>query len=72
MKWGRRRSIQATWNLCVNCVQLVSDRAVRKGELRGMQLGGISEQVVTRLLCEKKELREANYIVEKALGFMAD
>lgn len=42
-----------------------------KGELRGVQPGETPEQAVERLLRENKELHEANYILRKALGFMA-
>lgn len=42
-----------------------------KGELRGVQPRETPEQAVERLLRENKELHEANYILRKALGFMA-
>ena len=38
---------------------------------RGVQPGETAEQAVERLLRENKELHEANYILRKALGFMA-
>lgn len=45
---------------------------LKRGELlRGVQPGETPEQAVERLLRENKELHEANYILRKALGFMA-
>ena len=45
---------------------------IAKGEIRGVQPGETPEQAVVRLTREIRELREANYILRKALGFMAD
>lgn len=42
-----------------------------RGEIRGVQPGETQEQVVARLTRENQELHEANYILRKALGFMA-
>lgn len=42
-----------------------------KDEIRGVQPGETPEQAVARLTRENKELHEANYILRKALGFMA-
>ena len=47
------------------------EERLKRGELRGMQPGETAEQAVERLLRENKELHEANYILRKALGFMA-
>ena len=44
---------------------------IAKGEIRGVQPGETPEQAVVRLTREIRELREANYILRKALGFMA-
>lgn len=41
------------------------------GKIRGVQPGETPEQAVERLVRENKELQEANYILRKALGFMA-
>ena len=42
-----------------------------RGEIRGVQPGETPEQAVARLTRENQELRKANYILRKALGFMA-
>ena len=42
-----------------------------RGEIRGVEPGETPEQAVARLTRENKELHEANYILRKALGFMA-
>ena len=42
-----------------------------RGEIRGVQPGETPEQAVARLTRENKELHEANYMLRKALGFMA-
>jgi len=42
-----------------------------RGEIRGVQPGETPEQAITRLTRELQELHEANYILRKALGFMA-
>ncbi|MFQ6830954.1 transposase [Butyricicoccus pullicaecorum] len=42
-----------------------------RGEIRGVQPGETLEQALARLIRENKELQEANYILRKALGFMA-
>lgn len=47
------------------------EERLKRGELRGVQPGETAEQAVERLLRENKELHEANYILRKALGFMA-
>lgn len=47
------------------------EERLKHGELRGVQPGETAEQAVERLLRENKELHEANYILRKALGFMA-
>lgn len=44
---------------------------IAKGEIRGVQPGETPEQAVVRLTREIRELQEANYILRKALGFMA-
>lgn len=41
------------------------------GEIRGVQAGETPEQAIARLAHELQELHEANYILRKALGFMA-
>ena len=48
-------------------------RAARldKGEVCGVKPGETPGQAVERLMRENKELHEANYILRKALGFMA-
>ena len=40
-------------------------------EIRGVQPGETPEQAIARLTHELQELHEANYILRKALGFMA-
>ena len=47
------------------------EERLKRGELHGVQPGETAEQAVERLLRENKELHEANYILRKALGFMA-
>ena len=47
------------------------EERLKHGELRGVQPGETAEHAVERLLRENKELHEANYILRKALGFMA-
>ena len=42
-----------------------------RGEIRGVRPGETLEQALARLIRENKELQEANYILRKALGFMA-
>ncbi|MGO5029580.1 transposase [Candidatus Agathobaculum pullicola] len=42
-----------------------------RGEIRGVEPSETPEQAVARLTRENKELHEANYILRKALGFMA-
>ena len=42
-----------------------------KGEIQGLQQGETPEQAIRRLTHEMRELQEANYILRKALGFMA-
>lgn len=42
-----------------------------RGEIRGVQPDETPEQALARLIRENKELQEANYILRKALGFMA-
>ena len=42
-----------------------------RGEIRGVQPGETLEQALARVIRENKELQEANYILRKALGFMA-
>lgn len=44
---------------------------LKTGEIRGVQPGETPEQAVARLMRELQELHEANYILRKALGFMA-
>lgn len=44
---------------------------LKSGEPHGAYKGETSEQTINRLLRENKELQEANYILRKALGFMA-
>ena len=48
-------------------------RAARlaRGELQGVQPGETPEQALKRMTREMRELQEANYILQKALGFMA-
>ena len=57
------------------CQQLgISTRRAERlarGEIRGVQPGETPEQAITRLTRELQELHEANYILRKALGFMA-
>ena len=47
------------------------EERLKKGEVRGVQQGETPEQAVERLVRENKKLHEANYILRKALGFMA-
>ena len=42
-----------------------------KGEIQGLQPGETPEQAIKRLTREMHELQEANYILRKALGFVA-
>ena len=42
-----------------------------RGEIRGVEPGETPEQAVARFTRENKELHETNYILRKALGFMA-
>ena len=42
-----------------------------RGDIRGVEPGETPEQAVARLTRENKELHEANYILRKALSFMA-
>ena len=42
-----------------------------RGELQGVQPGETPEQALKRMTREMRELQEANYILKKALGFMA-
>ena len=42
-----------------------------RGKIRGVEPGETPEQAVARLTRENKELHEANYILRKALSFMA-
>ena len=42
-----------------------------RGVIRGVQPGETLEQALARLIRANKELQEANYILRKALGFMA-
>ena len=42
-----------------------------KGEIPGVQPGETPEQAIRRLTHKMHELQEANYILRKALGFMA-
>lgn len=48
-----------------------SAERLKTGEIRGVQPGETPEQVVARLMRELQKLHEANYILHKALGFMA-
>ena len=47
------------------------EERLKRSEVRGVQPGETPEQAVERLLRENRELHEANYILRKALGFMA-
>ena len=46
-------------------------KRLASGEICGVQPGETPEQAITRLTHELQELHEANYILRKALGFMA-
>lgn len=47
------------------------EERLKKDGVHGVQPGETAEQAVARLTRENKELHEANYILRKALGFMA-
>ena len=74
-KWADEIGDRAACEQLVLSTQTVynwrREERLKRVELRGVQPGETAEQAVERLLRENKELHEANYILRKALGFMA-
>ena len=54
-----------------NGIRLATGRTSCKGEIQGLQPGETPNQAIKRLTREMHELQEANYILRKALGFVA-